>query len=181
MPESDVLLTIAEVATAFAGFASLVGILGRGGSAADPRILSLRMRAMLLTSLIVVGFALLPVLLALYGADARPDWVLSSAALAAVNLAYDFWLRGAIRAAGRAGLTPTRFQRLVIIPTLLLTSVAVTLFLVVNLVLARPANYVTALLLLLFQSGFAFALIVFSFLPAIGGELPVTAGVDEEG
>ena len=37
MPESDVLLTIAEVAVAFAGFASLVGVLGQRSSADDPR------------------------------------------------------------------------------------------------------------------------------------------------
>ena len=33
MSESDVLLTIAEVAVAFAGFASLVGVLGQRSSA----------------------------------------------------------------------------------------------------------------------------------------------------
>ena len=36
-----------------------------------------------------------------------------------------------------------------------------------NVVVAMPAVYLTALGLLLFQSGFAFTLIVFSFLPDI--------------
>jgi hypothetical protein len=37
--------------------------------------------------------------------------------------------------------------------------------LVVNVLVAAPGIYLTALAILLFQSGFAFTLIVFSFLP----------------
>ncbi len=58
MSESDVLLTIAEVAVAFAGFASLVGVLGQRSSADDPRVIGLRMRGMLLSSLMVVAFSI---------------------------------------------------------------------------------------------------------------------------
>jgi len=171
VPESDVLLTVAEVAVAFAGFASLVSILGRGTSADDPRVLSVRMRAMLLTSLLVVGFSLIPVILSGYGVRPRLAWTASSLLLLTATLTYYWWLQRAILTLGRAGLTPSRFQRRVIIPTLLLTLLAVSLLLLANLVRAMPAVYLTALALLLFQSGFAFCLIVFSFLPRIDQDL----------
>ncbi len=43
------------VAVAFAGFASLVSILGRRSSRDDPRINAVRMRSMILYSLLVVA------------------------------------------------------------------------------------------------------------------------------
>ena len=78
MPESDVLLTIAEVAVAFAGFSSLVGILGQRSSLDDPRVLGVRMRAMLLSSLVVVAFSILPVALGRYAATSELVWRSSS-------------------------------------------------------------------------------------------------------
>ena len=167
MPEENILLEISEVAVAFAGFASLVGILGRGTSAADPRVLSLRMRAMLLTSLLVVGFSLVPVILNGYGAAPHRNWTTSSLMLLMTVIVYGWWLQQSIVFLGREGLTPTGFQRRVIIPTLLLTLLAATVLLLANLIVAIPAVYLTALALLLFQSGFAFTLIVFSFLPRL--------------
>lgn len=167
MPESDILLTVAEVAVAFAGFASLVSILGRGTSADDPRVLSFRMRAMLLTSLLVVGFSLIPVILDSYGARPNLAWTASSILLLLATLVYTRWLQQAIATLGRAGLTPSRLQRRIIIPTLLITLVVVSALLLANSVVALPAIYLTALALLLFQSGFAFTLIVFSFLPRL--------------
>lgn len=170
LQETETLLTVAEVAVAFAGFASLVSILGRGTADAHPKILSLRMRAMLISSLVVVGFALVPVIIHGYGARPRLSWVASSVLLLLTTLYYYYWLQHAIVTLGRFGLTPTRFQRRVIIPTLLLTLLTVSVLLLTNVVLAMPAIYLTALALLLFQSGFAFCLIVFSFLPSIGSD-----------
>ena len=63
MPEVDILLTTAEVAVAFAGFASLVTILGRGSSQVDPRVIALRFRGMLTNSLLVVAFSMIPLVL----------------------------------------------------------------------------------------------------------------------
>lgn len=171
MSEADILLTVAEVAVAFAGFASLVSILGRGTALADPKVLSLRMRAMLISSLLVVGYAFVPVIFDAYGASPDIAWQGSSLLLLVATLSYYGWLQGAISTLGRAGLTPTPFQRRVIVPVLLLTLVAVSLLLLANAVVAMPAVYMTALGLLLFQSGFAFTLIVFSFLPPIRSEL----------
>jgi hypothetical protein len=167
VPETDTLLTVAEVAVAFAGFASLVSILGRGTSDADPRILSVRMRAMLISSLLVVGFSLVPVIMHGYGMPTHNSWVVSSVLLLVTNLVYYWWLQQAILTLGRAGLTPSAFQRAVIIPTLLLKLLAVSFLLLAHVFVAMPAIYLTARALLLLQSGFAFCLIVFSFLPRI--------------
>ena len=167
MSESDVLLTIAEVAVAFAGFASLVGLLGKGSSADDPRVLGFRMRAMLLTSLLVVAFSLFPILFDRYGASQRWVWTASSLALLVVSLRYAYWFWESLVALGRAEVLSTKFQRRVIIPTLLSALVGLGVLLVVNVIIAAPAVYLTALAVLLFQSGFAFCLIVFSFLPRI--------------
>jgi len=98
----------------------------------------------------------------------------SSFMLLGATLIYGVWLQHAIISLGRAGLTPSRFQRRVIIPTLMLTLIAAALLLIGNMIVAMPAIYLTALALLLFQSGFAFCLIVFSFLPRITGDLDET-------
>jgi hypothetical protein len=57
---ADLLLTTAEIAIAFAGFASIVSVLGRGRSSDDSRLDALRLRAMLESALTVVVFALAP-------------------------------------------------------------------------------------------------------------------------
>ncbi len=110
MRDADLFLTIAEVAVAFAGFASLVGILGQRSSRDDPRVLGVRMRGMILFSLLAVAFSLVP-------------------------FAFHRWVVLLGSNAFRA--TPVE------------------------------AAYVTGLLLLLFLAGFAFTLILFSFLPSL--------------
>ena len=170
MPESDILLTIAEVAVAFAGFSSLVGILGQRSSLDDPRVLGVRMRTMLLSSLIVVGFALLPLVMVRYGATAEVVWRSSSVAFSAVGVAFFAWVLLSLRALGRAALTRTRVQRLIILPFVFLTLTSFVVLVLVNVILARPAIYLTALLLMLLQSGHTFCHIVFSFLPRVGAD-----------
>ena len=128
------------------------------------------MQAMLVSSLLVVGYAFVPVIFEAYGAPTDLAWKGSSVLLLLATLSYYRWLQRAIVTLGRAGLTPTPLQRRIIIPTLLLTLIAVSLLLLANVVVAMPAVYLTGLALLLFQSGFAFTLIVFSFLPPIRSE-----------
>ena len=181
MPEADVLLTIAEVAVAFAGFASLVGMLGQRTSADDPRVLGFRMRAMLLTSLIVVAFSIFPVVLVRYGGSQGFIWITTSSILLGASVGYFSWFWVSLGALGRAGVITTKFQRRVIIPTLLSTLVGLAALLIVNVFLASPAIYLTALSLLLFQSGFAFCLIVFSFLSRVEGTAGWTGGDAGEG
>ena len=167
MSEADVLLSLAEVAIAFAGFSSLVGILGQRSSLDDPRVLGVRMRAMLLSSLVVVAFSILPVVMARYEATPEVVWRSSSLALFAVSGAFIVWVLLSFRSLGRAAMTRTWVQRLIILPTVALTLASLVVLLFVNVILARPAIYLTALLLLLFQSGHTFCHIVFSFLPRV--------------
>ncbi len=82
MPEVDILLTTAEMAVAFAGFASLVTILGRRSSRVDPRIIAMRFRGMLTNSLLVVAFSMIPLVLFRYGLGEMVVWRLSSVLLA---------------------------------------------------------------------------------------------------
>jgi uncharacterized membrane protein len=164
MAESELLLTFAEVAVAFAGFASLVSILGQRSSVDHALVLGARMRAMLLSSLLVTGFALLPPVISWYGATPGSTWLISTLALLLVVVLYLAWFVRALRTLSRHVGT-NRFQRYVIMPVLSVIFGGLLSVLVVNTVFRSPALYVTALTLLLSQGGFAFALIVFSFLP----------------
>lgn len=164
MAESELLLTLAEVAVAFAGFASLVGVLGERRSVDHALVLGARMRAMILTSLLVTGFSLLPPVVSWYGRSPRATWSISTVALFVAVAAYLTWLTMALRRSSFP-FPPSSFQKFVVLPVLSVTSSALLALVAVNMVLRSPALYVTALALLLFQGGFAFLLVVFSFLP----------------
>ena len=81
--------------------------------------------------------------------------------------AFFVWVLLSFRALGRPVLTRTWVQRLIILPTVVLTLTSLVVLLFVNVMLARPAIYLTALFLMLFQSGHTFCHIVFSFLPRV--------------
>jgi hypothetical protein len=165
--ETDILFTLAEVAVAFAGFSSLVAVLGQKDSLDDLRVLGVRMRAMLLTSLAVVGFAILPALLSRYGLAPREIWRLASIGLLLTSCGFVAWTRVSLRTLDRTGVIRTRLQRFLIVPTVALVNAGLLVSVAVNVFLASSALYVTGLVLLLFQSGFTFTHIVFSFLPPV--------------
>jgi len=77
MSEADLLLTTAEIAVAFAGFASLISVIGRS-AAPDPRRAAFLLRFALEVALFVVAFSLVPLLLLSYGLAAESSWRLSS-------------------------------------------------------------------------------------------------------
>ena len=179
MSDSDVLLTIAEVAVAFAGFASLVGMLGQQSAVDDPRVLGVRMRAMLLSSLFVVMFSLLPLVLNAYGLSEGSVWIASSLILVVTAIIYLRWLARSLRSLALVGIKPSRFQLRVVVPTLFFSIVILSFLLMVNVFVASPGIYLTGLSLLLIQSGFAFCLIVFSFLPRVGADSTGTGSEEE--
>lgn len=74
LEQSDALLTIAEVAATFAGFAALVTLFGRRRVAASAVHDLLRLRLVIGTSVVAVVAALLPTALAGYGLDAAIVW-----------------------------------------------------------------------------------------------------------
>ena len=77
MDESELLLTIAEISVAFAGFASLASIFGRRSGRDDARVDSGRLLNMLTTSLTVTGLALVPFVPILLGLPSRWVWGIS--------------------------------------------------------------------------------------------------------
>jgi hypothetical protein len=82
MPFTGTLHVVAELAVAFAGFASLVSILGTRRGRDAPEIDALRLRGMLETSLLVAAFALVPILVHESGLDAALSWRVSAGCFA---------------------------------------------------------------------------------------------------
>ena len=74
LPQSDALLSIAEIAATFAGFAALVTVFGRRRVAGTAVHDLLRLRLVIATSVVVVVTALVPVALAGYGMDTTLAW-----------------------------------------------------------------------------------------------------------
>ena len=88
MEDAELLLTIAEIAVAFAGFSGLVTILGQRSSRVDPKLVEHTLRAMILTSLLAVSFSLFPFLPYRLGASAEATWRISAGAFALAQVAY---------------------------------------------------------------------------------------------
>ncbi len=170
MPEAEILLTTAEIAVAFAGFASLVTILGRRSSRVDPRIIAMRFRGMLTNSLLVVAFSMIPLLLFRYGLRETAVWRISSVLLALAGgtnfLALVLHARPLLREA-----VPISSVRRVV--TFGLIGLA-ELVLVLNASgVTEPiagAAYLTGLLLFLSIAGFAAAWLFVSFIESSNSE-----------
>jgi hypothetical protein len=80
LEQTDTLLSIAEIAATFAGFAALVTLFGRRRVAGSGAHDLLRLRLVITTSVIVVVASLIPVALAGFGLEPRLDLRLSAAA-----------------------------------------------------------------------------------------------------
>lgn len=168
MPQADVLLTIAEVAVAFAGFASLLGLLGQRSSRDDPRVLGARMRAMIFFSLGAVAFAMLPLILASYGLTEATVWRTGSVLLLAAFIGIAWWVARMMPALRRSVGQRQRLVRFYAVVLIVSIGVGICVALLNSLGLLSTlaaAIYLTALGIMLFLAGFAFLLIVFSFLP----------------
>ena len=86
MTSLDHLATIAEIAVALAGFSALVALLAARRGRANPRLEALRLQVMLESSLLVVAFALLPLIVSELGTSAGMAWRISAALFLAVDL-----------------------------------------------------------------------------------------------
>ncbi len=82
MAGSDVLLAVAEIAIAFAGFSSIVAVLGQRTSGRWGRADVFRLAAMVQSSLITLLFAFLPLCLSFLGLGEPAAWVVASILLA---------------------------------------------------------------------------------------------------
>jgi len=87
MENAELLPTLAEIAVAFAGFASLVSILG-GRSSGEQLLANLvRLRGMLQSAILVLAFSFAPFLPAKFGASAEFSWRAAGAVFAFAMLA----------------------------------------------------------------------------------------------
>ena len=163
MDRIDVLLTIAEVAVAFAGFASLASLIGRESSSADPRVDAVRLRNMLSSSMSVVALSLVPVLVLPVAPSEALGWIVSSAIAlvwATISMVRGFRRARPIRDAPGydfAGHRNTQVLGVLLIGGLLINSTGV------------PGSYsddiyLGTLLLALAMSGMLFARVVASVL-----------------
>ena len=80
MDETDILLTVAEIGVALAGFASLAAILGRRYKHTDPLVNAIRLRGLLDAGLSTMLLALIGVLMVKIGGPS--DWVWRGASIA---------------------------------------------------------------------------------------------------
>jgi hypothetical protein len=77
--EKDLLLTIAEVAVALAGFSAIVGLLGNRSGRSGIKVDALRLQVMLELGLSVAAAAFLPVLISLFEFDLWTTWRIAAA------------------------------------------------------------------------------------------------------
>lgn len=82
MDETDILLTVAEIGVALAGFASLAAILGRRYKDTDPLVNAIRLRGLLDAGLSAMLLALIGVLMLQIGGS--EPWVWRAAAVAGI-------------------------------------------------------------------------------------------------
>ncbi|MEJ2089824.1 MAG: hypothetical protein P8Y69_15380 [Gammaproteobacteria bacterium] len=161
------------MAVAFAGFASLVGILGHLSSRDDPVVHAARMRGMILFSLAAVAFSLLPSILSRFGLPEPTVWRTASLVFLLCLTMVAVWLVRTLRK--MRGLSQNRPQvRRFIAPALLGGFVTAFAALITDTLLLAPAAaaalYALALFALLLLASLAFALILFSFLPRVDSQ-----------
>jgi len=158
--DRETLFTIAEVAVAFAGFASIVSVLASQAGRDNPGVDATRLRALLYTSLCATFLCFVPVLLFRLGLSPSSAWRLSgialllSTGLSAVRNGRD------VRTLLNQGVAFGTGIRVTAVATYGVPGV-----LSIGIVsgLADAAAYIAGVLVLLAGSGIAFARLVLSF------------------
>ena len=163
MEARDLLLTIAEVAIAFAGFASLAAVVSTR-SEKMKTLKAIRFRSLLMSSLTTVALCFVPFVPPYYGFSESASWTISSVFLVAsvtlVNLALT-----RISLSGGLGVNPTGLPRSYIIMWATLAWIPVVLAsLSVVGVGDYVGNFVVALLAMLMTSALAFMRVIISML-----------------
>jgi len=93
--EKDLLLTIAEVSVALAGFSAIVGLLGNRSGRSGIKVDALRLQVMLEISLSVAAAAFLPVLISLFNFEVWTTWRIATALWLAIAIPSEIiaWFR----------------------------------------------------------------------------------------
>lgn len=155
LENTDALLSLAEIAAAFAGFAALVSVIRGGGDRTDVVHDLLRLRLVISSGVAGVAAALIPVGLAGYGLENELTWRLA----ALLFLVFDNGIIASFLRAYqpvRGTFPPDRLAVTVVSILEVVEQVgllAVALGLIVG---AAPALYVTALIANICQAGFIF-------------------------
>ena len=156
LENTDTLLSMAEIAAAFAGFAALVSVIRRAsGQPADAVHDLLRLRLVISSGVAGVTAALIPVGLAGYGLETDQLWRLAALIFLILDNGIIFSFLGSYKPV-RGTFPPDRLA--VVLVTFLEMVEQVSLVAVVlNFSLENgPALYVTALIANLCQAGFVF-------------------------
>jgi hypothetical protein len=103
MLDIDILLSIAEIAVAFAGFAAIAGVIGNRQTASEHHDFE-RLRGVVVASIVVVVAALVPIVLWRFGLADESVWRLASGIALIINL---LGLVQVVRGGTRSGLIST--------------------------------------------------------------------------
>jgi hypothetical protein len=158
--DRETLFTIAEVAVAVAGFASIVSVLASRSGRDDPGIDTTRLRIMLFTSLSAISLCFVPVLSFRFGLSSDTAWRLCGAALL-LGTGVPF-VRNLldVRSVRDAGVTPGAGIIVTALATYIIPG-ALSVGLLVG--RAEAPAYIAGVLVLLAGSGIAFARLVLSY------------------
>jgi len=158
MEHRDTLLTIAEIAVALAGFASIVSVIARRADDSSRTADAARLRMMLEVALRNAGFAVLPLPFLQLAPSDPTVWRISSGVYVVVALIY-----GAIRLRAQRGLNPRWFT--ISVQSLLAMTTIASLANVLGLGGANAFSlYLASLLFGLSVAGLAFLSVVASAL-----------------
>ena len=163
MEDAELLLTIAEIAVAFAGFSGLVTILGQRVGRIQPELAEHTLRGMILTSLLAVAFSLFPFLPYRLGASADVAWRISAGAYAAASVAYLYSTGTRRRALARSGVAGALSRSVLVGAAFAVLAILGLLLLAAGLV--GPGFYLFALFSTLYSSGNLFLIVFMSLLP----------------
>ncbi len=165
MQDAEFLFIVAEVAVAFAGFASIVAVLGQRSTRDHPLLDASRLRGLLECSLVVVAFSLFPYVATRFFVDDSVAWRLSSGLFAAVALRVTVGML--TRRRQFAGIPVSHGIRVTIL-ALYVAPFLPLLLIAAGFISERgPATYLLCLLIYLFAAGFAFFRVMISFIAAV--------------
>lgn len=156
LENTDTLLSMAEIAAAFAGFAALVSVIRRASDQPAEAVHDLlRLRLVISSSVAGVAAALIPIGLAGYGLDAGITWRLAAVIFLVFDSGIIFSFIRTYKPV-RGTFPPDRFAVIVVsaLEVVEQTSLAAVIF---GFAFGNaPALYVTALIANLCQMGFVF-------------------------
>jgi hypothetical protein len=156
LDSTGTLLSLAEIAAAFAGFAALVSVLRRGAGQPTRAVHDiLRLRLVISSSVAGVAAALIPVGLAVYGLDAALTWKLAAGVFLVLGNGIIASFVGAYRPV-RGTFRPDHLAVAVVTTLELIEQASLAAVIVGFSQAPLPALYMTALIANLCQAAFIF-------------------------